>query len=95
LSGKYYRTKTKLYCLYRNPVLKKTPGLLSKTWLSGVNTNTVGGLYVFDTIAHAKQFAIDVFPASVAKMNAALYIRIFDASGVEKASRGMNSPYFR
>lgn len=78
----------------RNPILKTQPGLLAKTWLSGVNTNTVGGFYAFDTIENAKNFALDAFPKSVAKMKAALYIRIFDAGVVEDASIGMNSPYF-
>lgn len=79
----------------RNPVIKKTPGLLSKTWLSGLNTNTVGGVYAFDTIENAKRFAIESFPSVAAGMNAAFYTRIFDASVVEDAARGMKSPYFR
>lgn len=78
----------------RNPVLKAIPGVLSKTWLSGVN-NTVGGLYAFDTIENAKHFAIEEFPKTAAKMNAAVYTRIFDASVVEEASRGMHSPFFQ
>ena len=79
----------------RNPVIKREPGLLAKTWLSGINNNSIGGIYAFDTIAHAKHFAFESFPKTAKKMNAALYIRIFDASGVEEASRGMRSPYFR
>jgi len=78
----------------RNPIIKKTPGLLSKTWLSGVN-NTVGGFYAFDTLKNAKQFAIEIFPETAAKMNAAFSTRIFDASLVEDASRGMDSPFFQ
>lgn len=77
----------------RNPVLKNIPGLLSKTWLSGVN-DTIGGFYAFDTIGNARHFAIDIFPKTSAKMNAAAYTRIFDASVVEEASRGMRSPFF-
>jgi hypothetical protein len=79
----------------RNPILKKTPGLLTKTWLSGVQTHTIGGVYAFDTIENAKHFALEDFPKTASKMNAALYVRIFDASGVEDASRGMHSPFFR
>ena len=78
----------------RNPIIKKIPGLLSKTWLSGIN-NTVGGIYAFDTLENAKQFAIEIFPKTAAKMNSAFYTRIFDASLVESASRGMGSPYFQ
>ncbi len=78
-----------------NPGLKTEPGLLSKTWLSGVNTNTIGGVYAFDTIENAKHFALESFPKAAEKMNTALYIRIFDASVVEDASREMHSPFFQ
>jgi sugar lactone lactonase YvrE len=78
----------------RNPIIKTEQGLLSKTWLSGVNTNTVGGIYAFDTIENAKHFALESFPETAKKMNAALYIRIFDAKTVESASREMYSPFF-
>jgi len=79
----------------RNPILKTQPGLLAKTWLSGIHTNTIGGIYAFDTIENAKYFAFESFPKVGVKMNAALYVRIFDASVVEDASRKMHSPYFR
>jgi hypothetical protein len=79
----------------RNPVLKKTPGLLTKTWLSGIHTNTIGGIYAFDTIQNAKHYALELFPKTATKMNASSYVRIFDAHVVEEASRGMHSPYFR
>lgn len=79
----------------RNPVIKKIPGLLSKTWLSGINNNTIGGIYAFDSIENAKHFALEDFPKTAAKLNAAFYTRIFDGRVVEDASRGMGSPYFR
>jgi len=78
----------------RNPVLKQLPGFLSKTWLSGLHTNTIGGIYAFDTIENAKAFAIEVFPQAAAKMNAAIYTRVFDASASEEASRFLNSPFY-
>ena len=78
----------------RNPVLKKQPGLLGKTWLSGVNTNTLGGIDAFDTIENAQAFAINDFPLTAARLNAAFYTRVFDAHVVEEASRQMNSPFF-
>ncbi|MBL4800100.1 MAG: YdhR family protein [Oleispira sp.] len=78
----------------RNPILKKQPGLLSKTWLSGYNTNTIGGIYAFDTIENAKLFALESFPKAVKKMKAAFYTRVFDGRIVKDASRGMHSPYF-
>ena len=78
----------------RNPVLRKTPGLISKTWLSGLHTNTLGGIDAFDTIESARTFAIDAFPETAARMNAAFYTRIFDAKMTEEACRFLNSPYY-
>jgi len=78
----------------RNPILRETPGLLSKTWLSGLHTNTLGGIDAFDTLDNARTFAIDAFPETAAKMNAAFYTRIFDASVTAEASRFLNSPYY-
>lgn len=78
----------------RNPVLRSTPGLIAKTWLSGLHTNTVGGIDAFDTVENAKAFAIEAFPKTAAKMNAAFYTRVFDASLTEEASRDMNSPFY-
>jgi len=78
----------------RNPVLRTTPGLIAKTWLSGLHTNTVGGIDAFDTVENAKAFAIEAFPKTAAKMNAAFYTRVFDASLTEEASRDMNSPFY-
>lgn len=77
----------------RNPFIKAIPGILSKTWLSGINTNTVGGFYAFDTIENAKSFAIESFPKTAMKNNAAFYTRVFDADITQDASRSMGSPF--
>lgn len=78
----------------RNPVLRTQKGLLSKVWLSGHNTNTLGGVDAFDTVENAIDFAINEFPKTAAAMNAAFYTRIFDARATEDASRGLRSPYY-
>lgn len=78
----------------RNEALKKIPGLISKTWLSGIHTQTLGGLDAFDTIENARAFAIDIFPETAAKMNAAYTTRLFDAAATEEASRDMGSPFY-
>ncbi|MBS9718638.1 YdhR family protein [Pseudohalocynthiibacter aestuariivivens] len=78
----------------RNPVLKQQKGLISKLWLSGLNTNTLGGVDAFDTVENARAFAVDDFPNTAAKLNAAFYTRVFDASIAEAASRGLHSPYY-
>lgn len=78
----------------RNTVLKKQKGLIAKTWLSGLHTNTVGGIDAFDTLENATAFAIEAFPQTAKKMNAAFYTRVFDAGLTEQASRDLNSPFY-
>lgn len=78
----------------RNPVLKQQKGLISKLWLSGLNTNTLGGVDAFDTVENALAFAVDEFPKTAAALNAAFYTRVFDANVAEAASRGLHSPYY-
>lgn len=78
----------------RNPVLKQQKGLISKLWLSGLHTNTLGGVDAFDTVENALAFAIDDFPKTTAKLNAAFYTRVFDANVAEHASRDLRSPYY-
>lgn len=77
-----------------NPTLKQQPGLLAKTWLSGIHTGTPGGFYAFDTIENASSFAINYFPTEAAGLGAAFYTRVFDAAVVEEASKAMNSPFY-
>lgn len=78
----------------RNPVLKQQRGLIAKTWLSGLHTNTLGGIDAFDTVENAKTFALEAFPETAARLNAAFYTRVFDANITEEASRFLNSPYY-
>lgn len=78
----------------RNPNLLQTPGLISKVWLSGINTNTLGGFDAFETLSDAQAFAIDDFPKVASELNCAFYTRIFDATVTEHASRTMKSPYY-
>lgn len=77
-----------------NPILKAQPGLLHKTWLSGVHTRSVGGFYAFDTLANATRFVTDYFPTEAAALNVAYTTRIFDAAPVAEASRGVRSQFF-
>lgn len=78
-----------------NPILKAQPGLLHKTWLSGVKNQSVGGFYAFDTIENATRFVTDYFPTETAALEVAYTTRIFDAAPVEAASRGVHSPFYR
>ncbi|HMB75204.1 MAG TPA: YdhR family protein [Kiloniellaceae bacterium] len=78
----------------RNPVLKTQPGLIAKTWLSGLHGNSLGGFDAFDSLETARNFALEDFPKTAAKLNAAFTTRIFDATATEAASRDMHSPYY-
>jgi len=78
----------------RNVALKQIPGLIAKVWLSGLHTRTIGGFDAFDTFEAAQDFAVNVFPETAAKLNAAFYTRVFDARVTAQASRDMNSPFY-
>lgn len=77
-----------------NPTLRVQPGFMSKTWLSGAQNQSLGGIYAFDTVENAKQFAHGYFPTEIRRFKAAYTVRIFDAKVVEEASRALNSPFF-
>jgi hypothetical protein len=77
-----------------NPILKQQPGLLHKTWLSGVGNHSVGGFYAFDTIENATRFSTDYFPTEAEQLGVAYTTRVFDAGIVEAASRPMRSPFY-
>jgi hypothetical protein len=70
-----------------NPILKAQPGLLHKTWLSGVHTHSLGGFYAFDTVENATRFVTDYFPSEPAALNVAFTTRLFDAAVVGEASK--------
>jgi hypothetical protein len=77
-----------------NPILKSQPGLLHKTWLSGLHTQSVGGFYAFDTVENATHFVTDYFPTETAGLNVAYTTRLFDAAPVAEASRQLHSQFF-
>lgn len=77
-----------------NPELRAQPGFRNKTWLSGLNTHSTGGLYEFDTVANARAFATRYFPGIVRRRRTGLTTRIFDGGPVATASRELNSLHF-
>jgi hypothetical protein len=77
-----------------NPILKAQKGLRNKTWLSGVQNNSVGGLYEFDSLENANAFAFDYFPTEAKNIGAAFTTRVFDGNVTEVASRDMNSVHY-
>ena len=79
----------------RNTAIRQSPGFLAKTWLSGAETHTVGGLYVFDSVLHARTFALETFPESARRQGRAFTVQVFDAATGEQASRELGSPFYR
>lgn len=78
-----------------NPLMKKEPGLIRKTWLSGLETNSVGGIYEFDTVEDARKYVDHYLAAEARAVGGAgsLMTRVYDGQVTEGASRGMNSPW--
>ena len=77
-----------------NVAMKQEKGLKSKTWLSGINTHSIGGFYEFDSLENAKAYATGYLAAAAAQIGGSLSVKLFDGDIVENASRGMNSPFY-
>jgi hypothetical protein len=77
-----------------NVAMKREKGIKSKTWLSNINTNTIGGFYEFDSIENAKAHAVGYLAKAAEKIGGSLTVRLFDGDVVEAANRGMNSPFY-
>jgi hypothetical protein len=77
-----------------NITMKREKGLKSKTWLSGINTHTIGGFYEFDSLETAKAYATGYLPAAAQQLGGSLTVRLFDGDVVAEASRGIDSPFY-
>jgi hypothetical protein len=77
-----------------NPAMHTVPGMRSKTWLSGINTNSVGGFYEFDSVKSARTYAEGMLADFARAANASLTVKLFDGDVVAEASKDMGSPYF-
>ena len=77
-----------------NELMKKEKGLKSKTWLAGVNTNTIGGFYEFDSLENAKAYALGYLAKAAEQLGGSLTVRLYDGDVVADASRGMTSPFY-
>ena len=78
-----------------NEAIKKQPGFLNKTWLSGVGNLSAGGFYVFDSIENAQKFVTGYFPEEAKGFGVAQITRIFEAGPTEEASIEMNSVHYK
>lgn len=77
-----------------NVEMKKFSGLQSKTWLSGINTNTVGGFYEFDSLENAQKYIDSLLIPFAKQVNGNLTVKLFDGDITKEASIGMNSPFY-
>lgn len=77
-----------------NVDMKQFPGLKSKTWLSGVNNQTVGGFYEFDSVENAQNYIDGLLLPFAKKVNGNLSVKLFDGEITREANIGMNSPYY-
>ncbi len=77
-----------------NENMKQFEGLVSKTWLSGLNTNTVGGFYEFTSQELAQKYIDELLIPFAQTVNGNLSVKLFNGNVVEDASKGMNSPFF-
>jgi len=77
-----------------NIAMQKETGLKSKTWLSGINTNTIGGFYEFDSLENAKAYAEGYLAAAAKQIGGSLSVKLFNGDITADANKGMNSPYY-
>ena len=77
-----------------NSQMKKFSGLVSKTWLSGKNTKTVGGFYEFDNQTNAQAYIDELLIPFTKEVGGNLTVKLFDGEIFKEASIGMNSPFY-
>ncbi|MCJ2057402.1 YdhR family protein [Methylobacterium sp. J-048] len=92
-----YQTSVPFEAIDWKPIdveMKKFTGLLSKTWLSGLKTNSVGGFYAFDSLEHAQAYIDGLLIPFAAQVGGSLSVRLFDADVTREASRAIHSPFY-
>ena len=77
-----------------NTEMQKFDGLKSKTWLSGMNNNSLGGFYEFVSLEHAQKYIDELLIPFTKKVNGNLSVKLFNGDVVADASKGMGSPYY-
>jgi hypothetical protein len=77
-----------------NTQMQTFKGLKSKTWLSGINTHSVGGFYEFDSLENAQAYIDGLLVPFANKVQGNLSVKLFDGDLVADASKGMKSPFY-
>lgn len=78
-----------------NAQMQTFKGLKSKTWLSGINTHSVGGFYEFDSRENAQAYIDGLLVPFASQVNGNLTVKMFDGDVVAQASTGMHSPFYQ
>ena len=77
-----------------NVQMKEFAGLKSKTWLSGLSNNSLGGFYEFDSVENAQNYIDNLLIPFTREIEANLTVKLFNGDVVADASKGMDSPYY-
>lgn len=77
-----------------NVEMKKFKGLKSKTWLSGLSNNTVGGFYEFDNQVNAQAYIDGLLIPFAKQVDGNLTVKLFDGDITKQANIGMESPFY-
>jgi hypothetical protein len=78
-----------------NTQMQTFKGLKSKTWLSGINTHSVGGFYEFDSLENAQAYIDGLLVPFASQVQGNLSVKLFDGDVVAEASAGMQSPFYQ
>ena len=76
-----------------NSQMKAFPGLISKTWLSGIGNKSLGGFYEWDSLENVQNY-IDNYLAPGMKTYGSLTVKLFNGDVVRDASIDMSSPFY-
>ncbi|HFQ61464.1 MAG TPA: hypothetical protein ENK39_04090 [Epsilonproteobacteria bacterium] len=77
-----------------NSKIREEEGLISKTWLSGTDNNSVGGFYTFDSVENAKKYANGFMAEKAKELDICITTRVFSANRFVQANKEMNSPFY-
>jgi uncharacterized linocin/CFP29 family protein len=77
-----------------NVNMKKFAGLKSKTWLSGIGSNSVGGFYEFDSEENAQNYIDNLLVPVTKNLQGNLSVKLFNGDIVKDASIDMSSPFY-
>ena len=78
-----------------NHGMKQYDGLLSKTYLQGLDDQSLGGFYHFDCRMNAEKYIAGFLKPLAKRSNITLTCKLFETNLTREASKEMNSPFFK